>query len=70
LGYAGSNTDINSYLDGSGNPMTNAQQLALGLDPFDVGVNPPQPIPPTPNPNDHTPPVITLSQPANATLLP
>jgi hypothetical protein len=69
LGYAGTNTDINGYTDGSGNPMTNAQQLALGLDPFDVGVNPPQPAPPTPNPNDHTPPPINLTQPANATKL-
>jgi hypothetical protein len=70
LGYAGSDTDINGYLNGSGTPMTNAQQLALGLDPFDVGVNPAQPTPPATNPNDHTPPPITLTQPANATLLP
>ena len=70
LGYAGSDTDINGYLTGTGSPMTNAQQLALGLDPFDVGVNPPQPTPPATNPNDHTPPPITLNQPANAILLP
>jgi len=70
LGYAATDTDINGYTDASGNPMTNAQQLALGLDPFDAGVNPPQPTPPSPNPNDHTPPPINLTQPSNATLLP
>jgi hypothetical protein len=70
LGYAGSNTDINGYTDSSGNPISNVQQLALGLDPFDVGVNPAQPTPPATNPSDHTPPPINLTQPANLTPLP
>ena len=64
LGYAGNNLDINGY------GLTNAQQLALGLDPFDAGINPAPPTPPTPNPSDHTAPVITLTGPQNATLLP
>jgi alpha-tubulin suppressor-like RCC1 family protein len=64
LGYAGDDDDINGY------GLTNAQQLALGLDPFDVGVNPPLPTPPSTDPSDHTAPVINLTQPANATLLP
>jgi hypothetical protein len=64
LGYSGTDTDINGY------GLTNAQQLALGLDPFDVGVNPSLPTPPTPDPTDHTAPVITLVNPQGATLLP
>jgi hypothetical protein len=69
LGYAGSDTDINGYLNSSGNPMTNAQQLALGLDPFDVGINPPPGTPPS-DPGDTVPPTITLTAPQGATLLP
>ena len=64
LGYAGSNTDINGY------GLTNAQQLALGLDPFDVGINPPPPVPPNPDPSDHTPPTITLITPTGAVQVP
>jgi len=65
LGISGGNLDINNY---SG--LTNAQQLALGLDPFDAGVNPPPATPPSQNPNDTTPPVVTIDVPANAVLLP
>ncbi len=70
LGYSATDTDINGYTDANGNPITNAQQLAMGLDPFDVGVNPPAPTPPTPDPSDHTAPIITLYTPAGATLIP
>jgi hypothetical protein len=64
LGYAGSNTDIN------GDGLTNAEDLALGLDPFDAGVNPVPPTPPTGTPGDTVPPTITLVSPDGATLLP
>gem|GEM_PF-5161211 len=49
--------------------LTNAQQLALGLDPFS-SYNPALPTVPTPDPTDHTPPVITLTIPDGSTLLP
>jgi len=63
LGYSATDTDINGY------GLTNAQQLALGLDPFNLNFTPP-PAPPTPDPNDHTPPTVTLTTPQGATLVP
>jgi len=62
LGIAASDTTI------SGDGLTNAQNLALGIDPFNTNEAPI--TPPATNPSDHTPPTITLNQPANATLLP
>ena len=64
LGISGTDTTI--PLDG----LTNAQQLALGLNVFSSEAPIPPPTPPTPNPNDHTPPVITLFDPPGAVLLP
>ena len=66
LGYAATDTDINGYLNYNGTPMTNAQQLALGLDPFGIGDNPP-PSPPPTDPGDTTAPTITLTVPQGAT---
>ena len=65
LGYAATDTDINGYLNYSGAPVTNAEQLALGLDPFGVGDNPP-PSPPPTDPGDTTPPTVTLTIPYGA----
>jgi hypothetical protein len=70
LGYAGSNTDINGAVDSNGNPLTNAQQLQLGLDPFDPVTNPAAPGEPAGTPGDTTPPTITLTRPNNAVLTP
>ncbi len=64
LGYSATDTDINGY------GLTNAQQLALGLDPFDATIDPSPPTPPATNSSDHTAPVITLTSPQGATLLP
>lgn len=72
----------NSDADGDGEP--NAVELANGTDPFNAdsdgdGVNdaadaypldPTRSTAPTADPNDHTPPVITLTEPTNAVLLP
>ena len=66
LGYAATNTDINGYTNSSGVRLTNAQQLALGLDPFDMGINPP-PVTPPSDPGDTVPPTITLTAPNGAT---
>jgi hypothetical protein len=65
LGYAATDTDINGYVGSNGVPLTNAQQLALGLDPFDIGVNP-LPSAPLTDPGDTNAPTITLTQPLNA----
>jgi alpha-tubulin suppressor-like RCC1 family protein len=71
-------------MDTDGDGLTNAQELAMGTDPLVAdtdrdGVPDGQdayPLDPTrwqapsPDPNDHTPPVITLIEPADAVLLP
>jgi len=70
-------------LDMDGDGVSNAVELARGTDPFLAdtdgdGVNDGQdcfPLDPSrwqcpaPDPNDHTPPTITLQEPTNATLL-
>ncbi|MEJ0000930.1 MAG: chitobiase/beta-hexosaminidase C-terminal domain-containing protein [Verrucomicrobiota bacterium] len=63
LGISASNTDINNY------GLTNAEQLALGLDPFS-NFNPPQPPPLPPNPGNQNYPVINLVNPPGAVLIP
>jgi hypothetical protein len=69
-------------LDGDG--LTNAQEIAMATNPFladtdhdgvpDGGdaypLDPTRWQTPTPDPGDHTAPIITLTQPANALLLP
>ena len=52
-------------MDDSGEGLLNAVAIAFGLDPLLT-----QWQPPPSDPGDHTPPVITLTQPANATRLP
>jgi len=73
-----------ALLDIDGDGLTNAQELAIGTDPFNPDtdgdghndgsdyypLDPTRWAAPSFDPTDHTPPVITLGQPANATLLP
>ena len=80
--YAMGLNPANMDMDRDG--LTNAQELAMGTNPFSAdtdgdGVPDGQdayPLDPTrwqapgPDPNDHTPPVITLIEPAGAVLLP
>ncbi len=61
LGISGSDMDISGY------GLTNAQQLALGLDPLST-FNPPQPAPLPPNPGNQNYPVINLVNPPGAVL--
>jgi hypothetical protein len=70
--------------DADGDGLTNAQERTLGTDPFKADTDgdgvadgadaypfdPTRSSPPIPDPNDHTPPTITILEPANATLLP
>jgi alpha-tubulin suppressor-like RCC1 family protein len=70
--------------DADGDGLTNAQESALGTDPFKADTDgdgvadgadaypfdPTRWSAPPPDPNDHTPPTITLLEPANATPLP
>lgn len=72
----------NMDMDGDG--LTNAQELAMGTNPFSADtdgdgvpdnqdaypLDPSRWQAPGPDPNDHTPPVITLIEPADAVLLP
>ena len=72
----------NTDMDGDG--VTNTQELALGTSPFLADtdgdgvadgqdfypLDPTRWQAPTGDPNDHTPPVITLTEPANAILIP
>jgi Fibronectin type III domain/Bacterial TSP3 repeat len=72
----------NMDMDGDG--LTNAQELAMGTNPFTADtdgdgvpdgqdaypLDPTRWQAPTPDPNDHTPPVINLIEPADAVLLP
>ena len=60
LGYAANNFDIN------GNGLSNAQDLALGLNPFYS--NPQYTPAPVSNPSDYSIPTIILNQPAGAAL--
>jgi hypothetical protein len=53
--------------DTDGDGYSDAEEIANGTNPF-VPDAPWQP--PAPDPNDHTPPTIFLSEPGNATLLP
>ncbi len=61
LGYGGNNLDIN------GDGLSNAQDLALGLNPFYSNTK--YTTAPTANPNDHSLPVINLTVPSGANLL-
>jgi hypothetical protein len=61
LGYAGNNLDIN------GDGLSNAQDLALGLNPFYS--NSQYTTAPTANPSDRSLPVINLSVPSGANLI-
>jgi alpha-tubulin suppressor-like RCC1 family protein len=72
--------DIGTNLDPDGDGLSNAQELAVGTDAYNAdtdgdGVNdgadafpldPTRTTAPSPDPNDHTPPVITLTYPTNA----
>jgi hypothetical protein len=80
--YAAGISLTDADMDGDG--VSNTQEIAQGTDPFNPdtdgdGVNDGQdafPLDPTrwdapaPDPNDQTPPVITLDEPTHATLLP
>jgi hypothetical protein len=70
LGYLPTDTDINGAVDANGNPIANAEQLKLGLDPFDPVSDPAVPGEPAGTPGDTVPPTITLAQPNNAVLQP
>lgn len=73
-----------SALDSDGDGLTNVQERALGTDPFKADTDgdgvpdgadaypfdPTRWSAPPLDPSDHTPPTITILEPANATLLP
>jgi hypothetical protein len=71
-------------LDMDGDGLSNATERLRGLDPFRVDsdgdtvgdatdafpLDPTRTTAPSPDPNDHTPPVITLTEPLNAIPIP
>ncbi len=72
--------DTETNLDPDGDGLSNAMEALLGTDPYNADtdgdgvpdgldaypLDPTRSSPPVPDPNDHTPPVITLIYPSNA----
>lgn len=72
--------DSSTNLDPDGDGLSNAMEALLGTDPYNADtdgdgvpdgidaypLDPTRSQPPAPDPNDHTPPVITLIYPSNA----
>jgi hypothetical protein len=61
-----SDSAFGDFRDTNGDGLSDNVDRALGIDPYGVYTPPSPPPPPPPIPGDTTPPVITLTKPANA----